>query len=1458
MSTIDDRIISLKFDNAQFEQNISATLASLDKLDSKISQVGAAKGFGALQGAANSVDLAPLSASVDNISSKFSALGAVGFSAIQKLTQGLMSSVANTAKNDILEPLITGGAARATSIEQAKFDFNGLGLKTQEVMQNATDAVTGTAYSLSDAAGAAAQFGAAGIPAGDQMTQSLRAIAGAAALTGSQYKDMAMIFTQSAATGKVNNQDLLQFSTRNLNATKAYADAIGKTQAQVHEMAAKGQIDYASFAKVMDDAYGKHATEANQTYTGALDNMHTALSRIGADFYTMEHMAKRNFFNAITPDIKQVQEAIQPLTNSLLHIMGIMNDGAIKKLTSFKFSDLTTGMTIPNLSDSMLNTYKAFAKILDIVKSAFHDIFPTNVTLTLLTLSTDLKLFTEKLLVGAQTAEKLKTVFEGFFSILSIGWAIFKGIITMVKEIASAIAPAGSGLLNFGVSISNILIRLKEFLVDGGKINSFFTKLGSIIAIPIKFIDEIVKKMLTFFGILAGAGADNVTKKFQSISDGANHVASAWDTIMNKLSGVFSFLDGVWNYISNWFSQLGQNIANALKQTNFNSVIDVLNTGLIASIAALLYKVLSGGLAGISFQGGIFSNIQGSIKQLSSSLKLMQTSLKAQALMKIAEAVGVLAVSMILLSFIDSKKLAAALVAISVGFSELILTMAAMDKVLGATGVYKLSVLSGVMIALASAMLILSLAIKVMASMSWNELVKGLIGIAGGVTIMVTAINLIDADSDALLRAGITMGIVAGSLYILSKAVESFGNMSWGQIGKGLVGVAGGLTVIIAAMWAIPPTGVLSGAGFIEIAIGLNILAKAVGTFGHMSWGTLLKGLTGVALALLAIEEIMNFMPSDLPATAAGVLILGIALEGIASVINKLGHMSWGALLKGLAGMALALLAIEEIMNFMPPDIVVTAAGLLIVAYSLTVLAKVLQTLGAMSIGQLATSIGAIAIVLGVLGGAAFILEPVIPAMLALGIALAVIGGAFALFGAGAFLAVTALSLFASVGVKAITALVQAIPALAAAAALFIVNFAEHILDGMAVFIKVITVVIAQILVTIIKLAPLLGAAFVVLMTTMLNAVHKLAPKIINTGLFILVSLLSGISKNIGQIVTLGSNIIINFLNALTLKMPQIVTAGVNVIVAFINGVANNIGRIITAGANLIIAFINGIASNALRIIDAAFQAIITFINGLTAAVNQYAPQIRSATLSLGEAIINGVTGGLANKIGDIMSWCTGLAGQVIGWVGDAGSWLLSAGGDVIHGLWKGILDAKDWFVSKLGWFAGLLPGFVKDILGIHSPSTVFAEIGNNIMLGWAGGIEGGQPHVQKTLTNVANNMTKTFNSALSDSLSNMSEFNPVITPVLDLTRVQSQSSKIAGYLNVSSITPGASMQQANVISNTSGGSNNTSTPSAVNNQPGDITFIQNNNSPKALSAADIYRSTKSQIALAKEELSIP
>jgi hypothetical protein len=120
---------------------------------------------------------------------------------------------------------------------------------------------------------------------------------------------------------------------------------------------------------------------------------------------------------------------------------------------------------------------------------------------------------------------------------------------------------------------------------------------------------------------------------------------------------------------------------------------------------------------------------------------------------------------------------------------------------------------------------------------------------------------------------------------------------------------------------------------------------------------------------------------------------------------------------------------------------------------------------------------------------------------------------------------------------------------------------------------------------------------------------------------------------------------------------------------------------------------------------------------------------------------------------------------------------------------------------------------------------------------------------------NIASNMSNALNGVV-DQLSAMEEFNPTITPVLDLTKVADEANKISGYISNATLTPAFSTAQARTIaSDAQVVPDTTTSPTATT---GEVKFEQNIYAPEQLSTADIYKQTRNQITLAKEELSIP
>lgn len=1480
MTSVDNRIVSMEFDNSTFETKMAATLKSLDKLSESLKLTGSKSGFEDVNKAAAAFDTTHMASAVENISHKFSALGAIGFSVIQGLTQhvlGFVSHIANVAKTDILGPIITGGTTRATNIEQAKFQFRGLGIDVDKAMKSSLDAVLGTAFGLDEAAKIAAQFGASGMQAGAQMTGALRGIAGAAAMTGKSFSEIGDIFAQSAASGVVNTMDLQQFASRGLNAAASVAKVLGKTEAQVRDMASHGKLDFNTFATAMDKAFGKHATEANQTYTGALANLHAAMSRLGASFEGPKLQQQRDLFNALSPQIDNVSAALQPLIGALLKIRGIGVTNLIQDLNHLNLKDFK--LAVPNFADAIKNAFAGATQFLGIIKTAFHEIFPPNTTSTLLAISVAIKNLSEHLKMGSATAQKVKDIFAGLFATFQIIWTVLKELVVTIASLLGHLSPAGGGALSLAAKFGVWLQVLNNMLVAGGAIHRFFVTLRTDLEKPIDFIAKLTGGVINFFRSFENVDGP-ATAALGRVNSRLDNLGGAFDRLHTVFDGVKKVLNATWDVLSKWFSELGQKIKAVLKPGDFNSAVDAVNAGLLGGIVVLLNKFINHGFS-IDFKSGIFGQAQMAFRNLTGTLKAMQAELKAETLMKIAIAVGVLTASILILSLINSEALTKALTAIAVGFAQLVGVMKLLDEISSSIGgAAKLSIVAGGMILLAGAAVILSIAIKELSGLSWGELSKGLVGVAGAMIILVAAAKVVEGDAAGMIAAGIAMDAIAASMVILASAVKIFGTMSWGEIAKGLVSVAVALGVIAGVMQIMPVASTLAaGLAMIPMAIGLTILAGAVKLFGLLSWTEIIKGMVGIGAGLVIIAGAMQLMPLTLPITAAGLVIVATALNIMAGAVALMGNMDFGTILKGLSGLAVMLLIVAAGTNAMTGALP-GAAALLVVSASLLIMTHVLEELGKLKIVELVTGLAAIASMLLLLGGAAILLGPAIPLIMSLGLALLVVGAGFALFGAGAFLVAKAFEAVISAIKSGAADLVTGIRNILNALVMAVLDTAAQLLKSSDLIVRVLGTLLLDLLDTVIKLVPkiaetigtiisagvkLLREHFPELITagidillTLLTALDTHMPEITQKGADILVRFIEGISKNSQQLVNAAFDLITNFLNSIGDRAADIELAGLNVLVHLLTGIINNLihvvnavsriidtfitaignalGRIISSGVNLLlnflegigrnisrvatkgtdvaIAFVNAIASNAIRFANAAADALVNFLNGLAGAIRSHSGELRSAGLNIASAIIDGMTFGLASKAGHVADAALNVAKGAVG----------------------GVLN----------------------FLHVKSPSKLFFDIGANMALGMAQGLSEDTTAENSAVAH-AERIVAAFQETLNrvpDSLAGL-DASPVITPILDLSRVTEAARGINGLMPTPTISPDASFGQARLLSIMAADLAASKANLEPAKPPSEIKFEQNIHAPEALSTNDIYRNTRSQIALAKEELNI-
>lgn len=383
---VDEKVVSMKFDNKQFEANVKTSMGTIDKLKSSLNFKGASKGLEDLEKASKRVSFDDIAASVQRLENRFSVFGIAGMRIVEQFTDSVIDSVrriSRAATSFIREGIIQGGKRRAMNLENAHFQLQGL-LKdeaaVEAVMKNVNDSVDGTAYSLDSAAKVASQFAASGMRAGDQMFSSLRAVAGVAAMTNSEYDEIGRIFTKVAGQGRLMGDDLLSLSSRGMNAAATLAEALGTSESAVREMVSKGKIDFNTFASAMDNAFGEHAKKANETLTGALSNVKAALARIGALFVSPlveQNGALVQLLNNVRIKINDIKTAIAPVADYVVSVLtNLINKVSefVKKLDVKKyFSGLGKAFTsskwdtfIKKINDAGVSTDKFQEKLKEV------------------------------------------------------------------------------------------------------------------------------------------------------------------------------------------------------------------------------------------------------------------------------------------------------------------------------------------------------------------------------------------------------------------------------------------------------------------------------------------------------------------------------------------------------------------------------------------------------------------------------------------------------------------------------------------------------------------------------------------------------------------------------------------------------------------------------------------------------------------------------------------------------------------------------------------------------------------------------------------------------------------------------------------------------------------------------------------------------------------------------------
>jgi tape measure domain-containing protein len=1393
MSSIDDRIVNMQFNNAQFQQGIEQSSASLKDLNANLKLDNATQGIGEVQAAANHFSLANMESAVTSIASHFSVFGAAAFSVIDRITNAAIDAGKGIAQG-IIDPLVQGGAKRALALQQAKFQFQGLGLDIQSTMDAALSAVKGTAFGLDEAATAAASFGATGINAGNGLADVLRSVAGVAAQSGSSYSNVAGIFETIAGNGKLMGEQLNQLSSYGVNAAAVLAKSLGKSEADVREMVTKGKISFQEFSDAMNASFGANAAKANETYTGALANMHAALARIGADVASPYFLGMRDIFNALGPLFDTIHKAIQPLLDDFA---AFQSDQAVKGVKAINewFG--------PGLVTAIMNVVAAIKVIGHALEQGFHKIFPDDTEAQLKKVALFLDNLTAAFIPGTKAADELTRTFAGLFAIFDIAGQIIGAFINAIADLFGYTTKGSGGILDFTAKVGDFLVHVDEAIKKGDLFKKFFEGLAGIIAVPIGILK-------TFFGIIADGVkdlghfnadginkfTDDVGKRFSALNDLAHFFQSFWDGVVKVATAVWNFLAPIFAAIGNAIHTAATKVRDSLKGMSFDDALQAINTGLFAGFLLLL-RGFFGNLGGVLQGNGVafvtsFKRVFG---QLQLNLKALELNTNAKTLTQIAIAVALLAASAVALSLVDSGKLGIALGAIAGMMGGLIGTFAAFSKLAGTKGVLQMLGVAIAIEGIASGILLLSAAVAILGALPLQNLIQGTAAVVVILAALTGALAILTKMGPGVLLSAAAIAVLAPAMAVLAGTIAILGALPLANLIQGIAGFVVVLASLVGALALLNKLGpnVLIAAGALAIlAPAIALLIGAIAAIGALPIPNLVQGLVAFIVvmgAMVGALALMDLLGPSMVVGAAALFIVAQAMFALVGAVALLGAMKMSTLIQGVVALAIVLAIMVGAILLLGATEEIALAGaaaIFVVAGALGILAPAMKLLGSMSWDDIGRGITVLAAALLILAVGGVLLIPAAVGFLLL-------GAAILLLGTGVYLAATGLGILGL-----------------ALAGIVLIGAA-----GLALFSQALDIFIQKL--------PELGIAVGTAMVNMAVSIGSSAPQLIVAFTGIILAMLASIQQTLPAIIQTGTTVILAFVNALVVLIPAVVTAGLKIINGVLAGIAANIGGITTQAINIIVNFVNAISANMYKIISAAGNLVLSFINGLGDYVRNHSGDFISAGKKLFMAVVDGISDAIATS----------------------GSLIREAGAKIGNALLQGARNALGINSPSKEFRDHVMPSVFEGIEDGNDKHLTRAE---------AAGAQIGTTIADSAISNLKKSITG-ISDALDGNIDSTPMIRPVLdtsgikrgaaditkmlpTPTLSLDT----SNRVASSVSLQEQTRNAQL----VL-----------TSDQRDASTGNVYFTQNNTSPKALSTTELYRQTQNQLSTLKGELGV-
>jgi len=244
----------------------------------------------------------------------------------------------------------------------------------------------------------------------------------------------------------------------------------------------------------------------------------------------------------------------------------------------------------------------------------------------------------------------------------------------------------------------------------------------------------------------------------------------------------------------------------------------------------------------------------------------------------------------------------------------------------------------------------------------------------------------------------------------------------------------------------------------------------------------------------------------------------------------------------------------------------------------------------------------------------------------------------------------------------------------------------------------------------------------------LLNMLIQLLPELIPVAVDAVMTIIWAIVDNLPLLVDTAVQLILALVDGIGQALPELIPAIVEAVILIASSLLSNIDQIIGAGMSILFGLIEGIIS--------ALPALVEALPQLITAIVEFFIENLPQILYLGVQAIGALIQGIVGAIPQLSSTMPQVVSSITSGISKAVSSVAQIGKNIVQGLWQGIQSMGQWIQDKIGsLFRSVVDG-AKSVLGIHSPSTVFAGIGENMGLGLGTGFTDAMAGVEKDITN--------------------------------------------------------------------------------------------------------------------------